>query len=165
MNYLHNLKKLLPVAIYATLVVCITGNAQEVITPSAGYFEAPSISLNWTIGEIAVETYINDDIILTQGFNQANIVITSATEELLTDISIMVYPNPVQNILTIKVWTDHPNRLKAKVYDLAGTTLISENINQGSTQIDIGSLAPSDYILKICDNKQVIKSLVFLKIN
>lgn len=165
MDYLHYLKRILAVVIYGALAVSLTGNAQEVITPSAGYFEASSMSLNWTIGEIAVETYINDNIILTQGFNQANIVITSATEELLTDISITVYPNPVKDIFTVKVETDHINQLRAEVYDLSGIKLISENIYQGNTRIDIGNLPASEYILKIYDNKQVIKTLKFVKNN
>lgn len=165
MYYLHYFKRLLPVVIYAVLAFSITGKAQEVITPSACYFEAPSMSLNWTIGEISVETYINGNIILTQGFNQANIVITSSTKDLLTDYSITIYPNPVKDIFTLKVETDHINQLKAEVYDLAGRILKSENIYQGNTQIDIGSLATSEYILKIYDNNQVIKTLKFIKNN
>jgi len=165
MNYLYYFKRLLPVVIYFIIAVSVNSNAQEVITPSAGYFESPSMSLNWTIGEIAIETYINDNIMLTQGFNQSNIIITGITEELLTDITITLYPNPVKDIFTIKAETDHISQLKAEVYDLAGTKLLSENINPGNTQINTERLTTSEYILKIYDNLHVIKSFKFIKTN
>jgi hypothetical protein len=165
MHYLYYFKRLLPFFIYFIIAGCINSTAQEVITPSAGYFETPSMSLNWTIGEIAIETYFNENIMLTQGFNQANIIITSNTEDFLTDISISFYPNPVKDIFTIKAETDYITQLTAEVYDLAGTKLISENINPGNTQINTESLTTSEYILKIYDNQNVIKSFKFIKTN
>jgi len=165
MYYLYHFKRLLPVVIYCIIAGCINSTAQEVITPSAGYFETPSMSLNWTIGETAVETYINDDIILTQGFNQANIIITGITEEFLSDISISFYPNPVKDIFTIKTESGQMTQLTAEVYDLAGAKLISENINQGNTQINTERLTTSVYILKIYDNQHIIKSFKFIKTN
>ena len=166
MNYFfYYLKRLSPVIIYSIIAGCINSNAQEVITTSAGYFETPSMSLNWTIGETAIETYINDDIILTQGFNQANIIITGITEETLSDISISFYPNPVKDIFTIKTESEQMTQLMAEVYDLAGTKLISEKINPGNTQINTERLTTSVYILKINDNQHVIKSFKFIKTN
>jgi hypothetical protein len=143
----------------------MNSTAQEVLTPSAGYFATSSMSLNWTIGEIAIETYTNDDFMLTQGFNQASIIITSNTEDFLTDITISFYPNPVKDIFTIKAETEYMTQLTAEVYDLAGTKLISENINPGNTQINTESLKTSEYILRIYDNLQVIKSFKFIKTN
>ena len=165
MNYLYYFKSLLPFIIYYIIAGCINSTAQEVITPSAGYFETPSMSLNWTIGEIAIETYINDNIMLTQGFNQANIIITGITEESLTDINISFFPNPVKDIFTIKTGSEQMAQLTAEVYDLAGTKLISENINPGNTQINTERLTTSEYILRIYDNLQVIKSFKFIKTN
>jgi hypothetical protein len=143
----------------------MNSTAQEVLTPSAGYFATSSMSLNWTIGEIAIETYTNDDFMLTQGFNQASIIITSNTEDFLTDITISFYPNPVKDIFTIKAETEYMTQLTAEVYNLAGTKLISENINPGNTQINTESLKTSEYILRIYDNLQVIKSFKFIKTN
>jgi hypothetical protein len=141
------------------------GSAQEVITPSAGYFETQSISLNWTIGETAIETYINNNIMLTQGFNQADLTFISSMEELSADICLTVYPNPVKDFFTIKAETDSGSRLKAEVYDLEGIRLITQNVNQGITQINTEGLTTSEYILKIYDNRQLIKSFKFIKTN
>lgn len=100
---------------------------------------------------------------LTQGFNQANLTFVSSMEELSADICLTVYPNPVKDIFTIKAETDFSSQLKAEVFDLAGTKLISEDINQGNTQINTERLTTSEYILKIYDNHQLIKSFKFIK--
>ena len=163
MKNLYLFKRLLLVVIYTAVAGPINSVAQEVITPSADYYETPSMSLSWTIGEIAIETYVADDIILTQGFNQANIVITTVTEELFTDFKITICPNPVKDIFTVNAETDHMQQLKAELYDLAGTKLLSEQIMPGNTQINAERLPASTYILKIYDNHHVIKSFKVIK--
>ncbi|MCF8403897.1 MAG: hypothetical protein K9H58_08130 [Bacteroidales bacterium] len=46
---------------------------RNVIASSGDYFEGANISLSWTLGEIATETYTVADNILTQGFQQPGI--------------------------------------------------------------------------------------------
>ncbi|MDD5696140.1 MAG: T9SS type A sorting domain-containing protein [Bacteroidales bacterium] len=43
---------------------------QQVIATAGNYSEADGISLSWTMGECVIATFGNDDIILTQGFQQ-----------------------------------------------------------------------------------------------
>ena len=158
-------KRFLPVVIYTALAVSINSVAQEVITPSADYFETPLISLSWTIGEIAIETYVTDDIILTQGFNQANIIITGVTEELSTDYKLTIYPNPAKDIFTIKAELENMQNLEAELYNLAGTKLLSGQVKPGNTQFNIERLPASAYILKIYDKQHIIKSFKVIKNN
>ncbi len=60
--------------ILAALVISIAITAQSVspeVTTSAGdYYYNGNISLSWSLGEIATETYSNGNVILTQGFQQ-----------------------------------------------------------------------------------------------
>lgn len=42
----------------------------EVISSAGDYYENGNVSLSWTLGEIATETYTNGNVILTQGFQQ-----------------------------------------------------------------------------------------------
>lgn len=57
----------------------LTGLSQSIersVVASAGdYFQAAGISLSWTLGEIATETYSNGNTILTQGFQQPDITL------------------------------------------------------------------------------------------
>ena len=52
-------------------------NELEVIATSGDYFEEAGISLSWTLGETIIETFSNENFILTQGFQQK---MTSQTE-------------------------------------------------------------------------------------
>jgi hypothetical protein len=56
------------------MVISIAVTAQSVspeVTTSAGdYYNNGNISLSWTLGEIATETFSNGGVILTQGFQQ-----------------------------------------------------------------------------------------------
>jgi hypothetical protein len=48
---------------------------RSVFASSGDYFEGANISLSWTLGEIATETFTNGNTILTQGFQQPTILI------------------------------------------------------------------------------------------
>jgi len=48
---------------------------RDVVASSGDFFEGDNISLSWTLGEIAVETYDNGSNILTQGFQQPGITL------------------------------------------------------------------------------------------
>ncbi len=161
----YYIKLLLFIAAYTAQIFFTKCIAQDVITSSSGYYETTTISLSWTIGELAVETYANDNIILTQGFNQGNLIITGITEDLLPGFNITVYPNPVKDIINIRTIADNPVRMTAELYNLSGRRLTSELIHNGNSQIDIEKLPESEYILRIHANKQVIKSLKIIKTN
>ncbi|UCH13382.1 MAG: T9SS type A sorting domain-containing protein [Bacteroidales bacterium] len=156
-------KKLLLVTVYVAIAGFINSAAQEVITPSASYFETPSMSLTWTIGEIAIETFTSEDIMLTQGFNQADIIITGITEELSPGFNIAIYPNPVKDNFNITIEAEQMQELKAELYSMSGTKLLSELIITGNTQINTERLPSAAYILKIYDNLDVIKSFKVIK--
>ncbi|MBA3899779.1 MAG: gliding motility-associated C-terminal domain-containing protein [Bacteroidetes bacterium] len=67
------------------IVSAITGRAQSlaptVIATSGDYFESPSLSVSWTIGELMSETYTSTDHFLTQGFHQPSPRIPFVNEE------------------------------------------------------------------------------------
>ena len=48
---------------------------RDVVASSGDYFEGAGISLSWTLGEIATETYISGNTILTQGLQQPDITL------------------------------------------------------------------------------------------
>lgn len=48
---------------------------RSVVASSGDYFEGADISISWTLGEIATETYITSDNMLTQGFQQPDITL------------------------------------------------------------------------------------------
>ena len=163
MNNLFYINKKLFLVIYL-FFICITNCiSQEVIASSAGYSETASLSLSWTIGENFTETFSNNDIILTQGFNQGNIIITDISEMVFPEITIAVYPNPVKEYINIRMDTKSTDNLKAEIFSMSGMKLLSESINSNNTGIDIQRLPASDYILRLSNSDQVLKSFKIVK--
>ena len=165
MKILRHISVLLPAAVCFALACFTDCRAQDVIPASACYFKTPSLSVSWTIGEIATETYVNDNIMLTQGFNQGNITITDISEDLFAGINIIVYPNPVKDVFTIKTGPENSMQLKAELYNLSGLKLITEQISAGNTLINMERYPESEYILKILNNLQEIKTFMIIKTN
>lgn len=163
MNYLFNINKQLLLIIFFYLICSVNCNSQEVIATSSGYSETSSLSISWTIGENFTETFSNGEIMLTQGFNQGNIIITDISKVLLPEFTITAYPNPANEFINIKIESKNTEYFTAEIYNLSGTRLISELMNSDNTCIDIQSLPESNYILRISDSHQRIKSFKIIK--
>ena len=60
----------------ASAAICTAQSIErDVVASSGDYFEGADISLSWTLGEIATETYTGVDNIITQGFQQPDITL------------------------------------------------------------------------------------------
>lgn len=62
--------KLLLIFLFVPVFIYAQSVSPEVVTSSGDYYENANVSLSWTLGEIATETYTNGNVILTQGFQQ-----------------------------------------------------------------------------------------------
>ena len=84
------MKKLL--LLFIAFFVLGYSNAQSldriVIGSMGDYFWSPTVSVEWTIGEVMSETYSTSNIFLTQGFHQPNI-----SSEVLIDFFNGFSPN------------------------------------------------------------------------
>lgn len=58
------------------VIACFSQSIErDVVASSGDYFEGAGISFCWTLGEIATETHSNGNTILTQGFQQPDILL------------------------------------------------------------------------------------------
>lgn len=57
-------------AVITSLTLSAQSVSPDVIASSGDYFEGSNVSLSWTLGELAVETYTAGNFVLTQGFQQ-----------------------------------------------------------------------------------------------
>ncbi|RLD21867.1 MAG: hypothetical protein DRI54_08805 [Bacteroidetes bacterium] len=85
----------------------------------------------------------------------------SVEDASLININVSVYPNPVQDILTIELEQDlinTSNDLKLIIYDSFGRTVkLIESLNGNQTQINLSQLPGGIYFYAIVDNKNTIK--------
>lgn len=137
-------------------------NKFEVIASSGGYGSSTQGSLSWTIGEPVIETLINGTTNLTQGFHQGNLIVSTIPDLLKKEeLDAMVYPNPVDDILTVKC--SKTDNISIELYDELGKLLLlKQNIIDGHI-INLQNLSRGSYMLKIINEKQNNKTVKIIK--
>ncbi len=81
-------------------------------------------------------------------FDEASAIPTSHFSKEGTDNNLSVYPNPTNNLLTVKANTTAAD---AYIINYMGNVVQTVVINQGQTTIDVSTLAPGLYFLKNSD--------------
>jgi len=140
------MKKLL-VFLLALLPVALSGQKVDryVIVPGGEYFEAPSTTIEWTLGELAVGDLMVGDVLLTQGIHQGNLVVTSIRGPE-PQIQLKAYPNPVLDILIVET---EKQDLEYRVVDVNGRVLEDGKIRSVPFELDFTGFPSGIYFLWI----------------
>ena len=126
-----------------------------VITNSGGTFSNSSVIMDFSIGELAVQTLQNNEI-LTQGFHQGDLKVTTAVFNL--GIKTKIYPNPTTNFIIVEL--EKNVNADIKVYDINGKIVIEDKLNdENEKQLDFSFLKQGNYLLhiNISDKQSVYK--------
>jgi hypothetical protein len=75
-------------------------NNPTVIGNGGGTWIQGDYNLSFTVGEVSIETLIQNQTIFTQGFHQETYEITQVNE-FYNDFDISVFPNPTKDIINI----------------------------------------------------------------
>ncbi len=123
------------------------------VTASGGdYAASGNIVMEYTIGEPATETLNGTNLIMTQGFHQPLLVVTSVDEyDHFSDVN--VFPNPTSDKLCIDIPSQNDNAFDYSLYNNNGKLIGSESLTSGKNAITLKSYAPGMYVLKIQNNK------------
>lgn len=148
----------------------------EVISSAGDVSKTASVSLEWTLGETVIESSKTADKHYTQGFHQSYIKVTSIfpanNESLASDYNMIVFPNPVEAILEIKVSSenlpqDKIGKVNLFLIDILGQQLSVQKTNEksGSTFLDMTGLPSGVYFLKAQEeNGLLLKSFKIIKV-
>lgn len=133
----------------------------SVITSGGSFYQGSTGSLQWTIGEPIIETYSNPQGILTQGFQQSVYTISDFDSTIITfpknnqdliyipQFSVKVYPNPASDYINILINSEEISNTKIELVDFSGKVILKENLNELNLQIDLSSVPPGMYFLRI----------------
>ena len=141
------MKKLLLILFCLPLI----GFGQPIISPSVVSSSGDSYSnggviMDYTLGEIVIETFSNNANILTQGFHQGVIKVNTSVENI--DIKTKVYPNPTTNFLIVEL--EKNVNAELLVYDINGKIVIKGKLNEEQKkQLDFSFLNQGNYFLHI----------------
>ncbi len=133
----------------------------EVVSSSGETFINNSSIVDFSIGEIVIETYISSSKILTQGFHQPDLNGTDHIQEL--DINVSLFPNPTNSDLNIIL----SKAINAKIIitDTKGRIVFSEESkNQKQFSYNLDFLNPAIYYISIETGSKKNTSKPYMKV-
>jgi hypothetical protein len=121
----------------------------EVIASAGEHYDNGSVQLSWTLGEVMIDTYDNGNNIVTQGFHQTQLTVTSIERELV-DIEMNVYPNPTSEFLNIELGRNDKD-INLQLYDMSGKLIHKDVINAYDTKyvLPMQSVATGKYLVQM----------------
>lgn len=137
----------------------------EVITSSGTSFDNGSSILDWTLGEPVTATFTAANTILTQGFHQANLMITAIADEA-DNYSVTLSPNPTVDFVKLDIQNKLNEILFIDLYTIEGKLIRSQQINSTTyLQIDMSEYTAGTYQLSIKNATDKIKTFQIVKSN
>ncbi|MFZ4798357.1 MAG: T9SS type A sorting domain-containing protein [Bacteroidia bacterium] len=148
------------------ILVTINAKAQYIsaslLSSGGDLFKANNIQMEWTLGDLATETYHNGSYV-TQGFLQGSPTLVVGQKEVhFTNNSsnILAYPNPFTNGFELEILNTKPtDNLTITVYDLLGKMVYKNNNADALQYINLEHLAASVYIVNVLINNEKIGTI------
>ena len=148
-----------------TILLCVAGivAAQSAIVPVGGDASSSSGSVNYTVGQIAVQTAANSSgsISVAEGVQQPyEIQAVGVDDYPQITLNAVVYPNPTENLAQLKLngFEIPSDGLRATIYDSRGKLLQVIPVTDDLTSFQIGQYATGTYYLELRDGKRVLKT-------
>lgn len=147
------------------ILFLVNGNTQtlkpSVIASDGGISSSGNISLEWTLGEFAIETVSSGKKLYTQGFHQPILAVKKSTsvsvQESLTGNAdtyrVLLAPNPTRSYVNVFIASMKSEEHKFSLFDLSGKKVLTKQGNgkDYSVRIEMGHLASGMYLLDIRD--------------
>lgn len=134
--------------------------SQEVISTQGDSYSNANGSIDFTIGEIIINTVNEGSNDITQGFHQTNWNFL-AIEDHAPDFEVSIFPNPTEDVLNIR--TETFENISYAIYDQQGKLVLSDILSATLNPILVNHLAPGSYSLNLYDKTQTLKTFKLIK--
>lgn len=144
-------KLILTILPFAVVTVVDAQSISPQVIASAGtHFTGSNAQLSWTIGEPVITTVSNGSNIITQGFHQTLLNVTSVEEQSIAGVNVTVFPNPTSDVVNINL-VNNLKDLQLDLFDMSGKLLQARKIGaaEGNVQIGMNEYARANYLLRI----------------
>ena len=138
--------------------------AQESSNATGGDAVGSGGSASYSVGQLVYTTNTGATGSVAQGVQQAFEISTlgiEGMEEL--NIVISAYPNPTADFLTLAVTDVDISDLSFQMFDIHGRLLMSQNITNNQTSIEMGKLPVATYFVKVKQGDKEVKTFKIVK--
>ena len=148
------------VALLISQFYCCQTISNEVISSAGETQSNATVSIDFSVGELAIETISNSSNTLTQGFHQTQFLYINLTE-ISEPINVISYPNPVVSELIVEI-PNNSQTMDLIIYSMEGKIIDSFRINE-TLKISFSKFTPGTYIISLKNNTELIKSYKIIK--
>lgn len=134
-----------------SLLTTITVSAQEVVSTQGDSYSNASANIDFTIGEVIIDTGTDGTNDLTQGFHQTNWNFLGV-EDFAPNYEAIILPNPTSEALNIRTSTFE--NVTYTLYDAKGKLVMQNILSAEQTPIQVSQLAPDSYLLTLNNETQ-----------
>lgn len=139
-------------------------HSQHIINTNGRYINNDTFSISYSIGDISIATFHNNEYIVDQGFiiNEFHDVYSPPVGVENNSIyhSINVYPNPVIDFLMIE---SNICGLKYRLINIYGANMANGILSGNKFVISMKYFPQSVYILQLSENNKPVKSYTIIK--
>jgi hypothetical protein len=135
----------------------------DVLASAGDYYTSSTCNVNWTLGEISIESFSTTSGIFTQGFNQPDIYFLAIKDNAQPIKNFNIYPNPSSDYFNIEITGLKATDIYIDLVDLSGKKLslpsfILKTQPDGSVsnQYNISSIASGAYILHVYSHDDTV---------
>ena len=143
-----------------SLFATISVSAQEVVSTQGESYSNASGNIDFTIGEVVINTGTDGTNDLTQGFHQTNWNFLGV-EDFAPNYEAIIYPNPTSDVLNIRTSTFE--NVTYTLYDAHGKLVMQNILSSEQTPIQVSQLAPGSYSLTLNNETQNLKTFKLIK--
>ena len=142
--------------------------AQTAIIASGGNASGSGGSMSFSVGQIVYNTNSGTSATIAEGVQQPYeiSVFTEIENAGEATFSISVYPNPVTDLINLKIidsFTLNTHALSYQLYNTSGTLILNRDIDNSETNISMGNLVPATYFLAVSLSNKEVKSFKIIK--
>ncbi len=127
--------------------------AQSLIATGGGYYETTNLSVSWSMGEPITESFFNNGIILTQGFQQSKLEpVSIPPDKIFSETEVQVFPIPTPAKVMVRIIKESASlegEALLTLFDMLGNRLFTETLAGSEKELDLSGLPGSTYFLRI----------------
>ena len=138
--------------------------SQQVVGPAGNEMLTPNLAFSYTIGEPCVTAWLSQSPIVTEGFQQNTVTITSVSETTAA-ASLFVYPNPFDQSFVVEYNAALTNPLLVITDALGRTVRTDVQKNDSFAVVNMQNMPSGVYMLNVLQRDETIAVYRVVKTN
>ena len=135
-------------------------HSQEVVSTQGETYSSPNAIIDFTVGEVVINTVSDGTNNITQGFHQTNWNFVGL-ENHTPSFEAIIFPNPTSEVLNIRA-SAFENVIYT-LYDAQGKLIVKDKLTAEQTLILVSQLATGSYSITLNNPTQNLKTFKLIK--